>query len=217
MPSTPVLRWTPDPYASFYMVYVSEDASFTNLLEPSNRVPATTNTMYAPTLDNDAHTYADSQAGGAYYWYVRPCRNQFNCGPDPVSTIGQAQHSFVKRSPAVRPRALQQLLGQRHRDHVHLGRLLRHQPQCTRWPQTGEQRPQAAKQYRIQVNNVESFAGTLIDERAGRPDHLHLLDKLYPEGPLFWRVQAIDSDDNGLAWSDMGRWGKTPSPSPAPR
>ena len=93
VPSTPVLRWTPDPYASFYMVYVSEDASFTNLLEPSNRVPATTNTMYAPTLDNDDHTYADSQAGGAYYWYVRPCRNQFNCGPDPVSTdrAGPAQ------------------------------------------------------------------------------------------------------------------------------
>ncbi len=59
-----MLKWTPTR-AAFYMVYVSEDASFTNLLEPSNRVPATSNTMYAPALDNDDHTYADSQAGQA--------------------------------------------------------------------------------------------------------------------------------------------------------
>ena len=143
VPSTPVLKWTPDPFAAFYMVYVSEDASFTNLLEPSNRVPATSSTMYVPTLDNDDHTYADSQAGGAYYWYARPCRNRLNCGPDPVSTIGKAQMSFVKRSPKVTGLTITTAAVVRrstHRDHLRVGRLLRHQPSRPRprprhrWP-----------------------------------------------------------------------------------
>lgn len=33
VPSTPTLAWTPDPRVSFYVVYVSRAASFTNLLE----------------------------------------------------------------------------------------------------------------------------------------------------------------------------------------
>ena len=48
--------------ATYYMVYVSQDARFTNLLEPTNAIPATTNTMYAPALDNDAqHLSATSR------------------------------------------------------------------------------------------------------------------------------------------------------------
>ena len=81
LPSTPVLRWTPDPRASYYMVYVASDPSFTNLLEPSNAVPATRNTMYAPALDNRAHTYPDSQAGQSYYWHIRPCRTNSTAAP----------------------------------------------------------------------------------------------------------------------------------------
>ena len=206
VPSTPILKWTPDPDAAYYMVYVSEDASFTNLLEQSNRIPATTSTMYAPTLDNTAHTYADSQAGGAYYWYARPCRSTLNCGPDPVSTIGQAQQSFVKRSPQVTGLQTSSAAGTEitfsWADYFDTNR-------SASWPQTGEQRPQTAKQYRIQVNNVESFAGTLVDERLVDQPTYTAFDKLYPEGPLFWRVQAVDSDDNGLAWSDIQSFTKS--------
>ena len=36
VPTTPVMKWDPDPRVAWYMVYVSEDASFTNLLEPGN-------------------------------------------------------------------------------------------------------------------------------------------------------------------------------------
>jgi hypothetical protein len=216
VPSTPVLKWTPDPFAAFYMVYVSEDASFTNLVEPSNRVPATSSTMYVPTLDNAAHTYADSQAGGAYYWYARPCRNTLNCGPDPVSTIGKAQMSFVKRSPKVTGLRIN---GQRPPyapvdsneitfswdDYFDTNRLGRDREAGVggQWQQTGEDRPQAAKQYRIQINNVESFAGSLVEDELVDQTTYTSFEKLYREGPLFWRVQAIDSDDNGLAWSDI--------------
>ncbi len=92
-----MLGWDPDPGISFYMVYVSRDPLFSNLLEADTAIPATTNTMYAPTLDNRAHTYDDREAGNAYYWHVRPCRALNVCGPDPVSPDA-AQHSFLKRS-----------------------------------------------------------------------------------------------------------------------
>ena len=58
--------------------------------------------MYAPALDNRAHTYGDNQAGQSYYWHVRPCRTALNCGPDPVSQTDVAQGTFKKRSPQSR-------------------------------------------------------------------------------------------------------------------
>jgi hypothetical protein len=181
------------------MVYVSQDASFTNLLEPSNAIPATTNTMYAPALDNRDHTYADNQAGQAYYWFVRPCRTVLNCGPDPVSTTGQSQHSFIKRSPSVTGLESSNPAGTEITfswdDYWDTNR-------ATTWAQTGELRPQAAKQYRIQIDDDESFAGTLVDERLVDQTTYTAFDRLYPEGTYFWRVQAVDSDDNGLTWSD---------------
>ncbi|WP_159081631.1 Ig-like domain repeat protein [Nocardioides sediminis] len=200
VPTTPVLKWKADPRAAFYMVYVSEDSSFTNLLEPSNAIPATTNSMYAPALDNRAHTYADNQAGQAYHWYVRPCRTVLNCGPDPVSTTGQAQQSFVKQSPAVTGLQSTDPAGTELTfswdDYWYTNR------QAT-WPKTLELRPQAAKQYRIQVDDDLSFAGTLIDDRLVDQTTYTAFDRLYPEGTLHWRVQAVDSDDNGLTWSEV--------------
>lgn len=194
VPATPVLKWKADPRVAFYMVYVSEDASFTNLLEPSNSIPATTNSMYAPALDNDDWTYGDNQAGRAYYWAIRPCRAPLNCGPDPVSATDKSQGTFIKRSPAVTGLTSSDPAGneitftwddyfQTNQDHV--------------WPQTGELSYQSAKQYRIEV----SFGGNVIDRQVVDQASYTAFDKLYPEGTLEWRVQAIDSDDNGLTWS----------------
>ena len=38
-------------------------------------------------------------------------------------------------------------------------------------------------------------------------------DTTYPEGPVYWRVQAVDGSGNGLDWSDTGVFDKK---SPAP-
>ena len=154
--------------------------------------------MYAPALDNDDQTYADNQAGQAYYWYVRPCRDALNCGPDPVSQTDMAQGTFIKRSPAVTGLTSSDPAGTEITfswdDYWDTN-------QDDAWPQTGEVATSPAKQYRIEVATT-SFAGNVIDS-AGRPGDLHRADKLYPEGTLYWRVQAIDSDDNGLTWSDV--------------
>ncbi len=178
MPTTPVVKWDPDPRVAWYMVYVSEDASFTNLLEPGNTIPATNNSMYAPALDNDDHTYGDNQAGKAYFWYVRPCRAALDCGPDPVSTIDKAQGTFIKRSPAGH-RAGEQPAGAGGEisfswDHYWDSN------QAYTWPQTGEKGPQAAKQYRIEVSvNGSVVESTLVDQTAFTSP-----SRLYPEGTL---------------------------------
>lgn len=200
-PSTPVLKWELDPRASYYMVYVASDPSFTNLLEPSSAVPATTNSMYAPTLDNRAHTYPDSQAGQSYYWHVRPCRTALNCGPDPVSQTDVAQATFKKRSPQVRGLTSSNPAGNEITfSWTDYWATNQEQP----WDQTDEVPNQSAKQYRIEVDDDASFAGTLIDSRLVDQPTYTAFDRLYPEGTLFWRVQAVDSDDNGLAWSGTG-------------
>ena len=46
-----------------------------------------------------------------------------------------------------------------------------------------------------------------------RPGDLHRVRKLYPEGTLYWRVQALDAAGNGLTWSRRS----APSSSPARR
>lgn len=194
VPATPVLRWTPDPRVAYYMVYVSEDASFTNILEPENAIPATTNSLYAPALDNDDSTYADNQAGKAYYWHIRPCRGPRNCGPDPMSQKDLAQGTFTKRSPGVTGLTSSDPAGGEITftwDDYYATN------QDYTWAQTGERSPQAGKQYRIEV----SFNGTVIDQQLVDQTTYTATDRLYPEGTLDWRVQAIDSDDNGLTWS----------------
>lgn len=205
VPSTPVLSWTPDPRASHYMVYVASDPSFTNLLEPSNTVPATRNTMYAPALDNRAHTYPDSQAGQSYYWHIRPCRTALNCGPDPVSQTDVAEGTFKKRSPQVQGLTNTSPAGTELTfSWTDYWSTNQEQP----WAQTGEIPNQSGKQYRIEVDDDASFAGTLVDTALVDQTTYTAIDTLYPEGTLYWRVQAVDSDDNGLAWSDVQTFAK---------
>ena len=158
--------------------------------------------MYAPALDNRAHTYADNQAGQSYYWHIRPCRTQYNCGPDPVSQTDVAQGTFKKRSPQVQGLTSTSPAGNEITfSWTDYWSTNQEQP----WLQTGELPNQSAKQYRVEVDDDASFAGTLIDSRLVDQTTYTATDRLYPEGTLYWRVQAVDSDDNGLAWSTCRR------------
>ncbi|MCA1480884.1 hypothetical protein, partial [Bradyrhizobium sp. NBAIM08] len=77
---TPVLRWDPVPDAGSYVLVVSRDAELTNPLGSY----AVSSTMWTPT-----RAFADSNAGSAYYWTVRPCTAAVTCGPSRA-----AQHQF---------------------------------------------------------------------------------------------------------------------------
>ena len=67
-------------------------------------------------------------------------------------------------------------------------------------------------QYRIQVDTDTAFQAPFVDERTVDQAAYTAFDKLYPEGELFWRVQAIDSDGNGLTWSAPQQINKSTTP-----
>ena len=207
VPTTPVLSWDPVPGASHYLVYVSRDKAFTNLLEPGS-TGSTTNTMYAPTLDNDSHTYPDVEGDRPLYWFIRPCRGS-ECGPSPVSTSGMATGAFVKLSPAVKPIAVQDVskgeLNFSWEDYYVTNR-------AASWGAAAEKGTQSAMQYRIQVDTDTAFQAPFVDERVVDQAAYTAFDRLYPEGELFWRVQAIDSDSNGLTWSSPQQINKSSTP-----
>ncbi|WP_457185341.1 Ig-like domain repeat protein [Nocardioides sp. P5_E3] len=209
VPTTPVLSWDPVPGANLYMVYVSRDRSFTNLLEPTSSIPATSNTMYAPTLDNDAHTYPDVEGDRPLYWFIRPCRTVGECGPSPVSTSGLATNAFVKTSPAVD----QLQSGDRSMSELNFSWRDYHLTnQATTWPSTGEKSTQSAMQYRIQIDTDTAFQAPFVDQQIVDQATYTAFDRIYPEGELYWRVQAIDSDNNGLTWSKAVAIDKSSTP-----
>lgn len=219
VPATPVLDWDPVPGASHYIVYLAEDRELTNLVY---RTPTATNvtssTRWTPRWNHTPKALPDSVAGTAYYWVIRPCRATGICAPDPVSTNAVASHAFEKHSPRV------QLIGPRAQagsqetptvaNDVRFDwedYLLTNQ-RTTGLGELSDSSHQAAMQYRFQVSTSPEFTKTLenrlVDQSTFTP-----FAALYPEGPLYWRVQAVDGNGNGLAWSETALVRKS-SPEP---
>jgi hypothetical protein len=203
---TPVLRWDVDPEAGLYMVYVSHDRELTNLVS----LESTANTMWTPTDE-----LADSQAGTAYYWFIRPCKTASVCAPDPT----EASNAFDKRSNPVS--------GLIEAEHDTSGSLPAHGPGGVSDPPdfadevvlswddylqtsqagndkdvTGLPAQVEAQGYKVEISSDPNFASgfvhksALIDQTTYTPYTVTL-----PEGPLYWRVQAVDGSGNSLAWS----------------
>ena len=82
----------------------------------------------------------------------------------------------------------------RQPDHVHLDRLPDDEPGLN--PAVDQE----ARSYKIEVSTVADFASIFdtatVDQTTYTP-----FDKTYPEGPLYWRVQAIDGSGNTLTKS----------------
>ncbi|WP_322936587.1 Ig-like domain-containing protein [Nocardioides bizhenqiangii] len=199
--ATPVISWNPVPSASMYLVYVSEESDFTNVVEPLISLPATTNTIYAPTLSQEKAALAESLAGASYYVFIRPCRTVTSCGPNPVSASGMATTAFEKKSPRA---VLEQPVPGATVSTSEITfdwQDYRATNAATIFADTGEAGTQSAKWYRIQVDDNANFSSPIESVRVDQSTYTSPTT-LYPEGPLYWRVQAIDADDNDLAWSD---------------
>ena len=216
---TPSFSWNPVNNAGFYYVYISTDAAHTNIVH----IYATDATTLTPR-----ESLRDSQAGQTYYWYVRPCLEESACGP-----LGDQNNnydfiaSFEKRSSAERaysptdgwaapstwptaacvaaapPAAVPTVADQPTfcwNDYLSLN--------------TNESvdAPQEAKVYRLQVSTVADFS-TLLDSVDVDQTTYTPTAKTYPEGPLYWHVQAIDGSGNVLTSSPTYQLLKS---SPAP-
>ena len=171
-------------------------------------------------MSNDHPALPESQAGQAYYWAVRPCRAIDSCAPDPVSADGMATNAFRKESPKVVTAAVptpvvggQSVVTSSEvsfdwNDYFDTNR-------ATTW--RGELSNQSAMQYRVQVSTSDTFSTRLDDVLVDQSTYT-AYDRLYPDGTLYWRVQAIDGDSNGLAWSTVRSFVKSsPSASSATR
>ena len=140
---------------------------------------------------------------------VRPCKAVNVCAADPISSTGMATNAFRKESPAITSHDVAtEVVGGASRvtstevtfdwdDYFDTN-------QAHVWSTTGELSPQAGRNYRIQVSDTPTFSSTAnqnIDDKVVDQSTYTGVPELYPEGTLYWRVQAIDGDENALAWS----------------
>jgi large repetitive protein len=202
---TPVLDWQPQPDIAFYMVYVSRDRNFQNMVYGSysdpGTLPTTTNTRWTRTA-----TLPESQAGTAYYWFIRPCKAVKVCAPDPL----QANHAFEKRSPQVITDPVLETSNDitfSWRDYLATNQVAA--PHLV----TGERSGQEARTYQVQVSLTIGFDRVVDDIEVDQTTYT-AFSRLYPEGTLYWRVRAYDGDDRALPWSDTRVFVKgSPRPS----
>jgi hypothetical protein len=189
--SSPTFSWNVVPGAGSYLVYVSLDANFTNVVR-TYTVSQNEFTLREELPDNDA--------GQAYFWHVRPCKASTRCNADPQGTLAPSR-AFQKRSSGVVLTSPAD------------GSSAPNQP-TFRWEDYLASNPSnlEAEQYRIQVSTIPTFAST-IDNRVVDQTYYTPFDRTYAEGPLYWRVRAIDGSGNELTWSATRTLTKT---SPAP-
>lgn len=234
VPTTPVLRWDPQDGIAFYGVYVSFDQHFTNLTE--RRIPASTGHMYAYTTV----TLPDNTSGVPYYWHIRPCKAPGICGPDPVSSAtGLAKHAFKKVSPQVETEPTADVVStnevtftwrdyhESNQDH----RVTR--DGAPSWSAAYHRAPaeggainprdlsnQSAARYRIRVATDTAFSDVIDNQLVDQTTYT-APTKLYPEGPLYWKVSALDTNGYELSSSVTRSFSKSSAPaaglSPAPQ
>ncbi len=212
VPTTPTLSWDPVPGAHAYLVYYGQDASFTTTEIPN--VPLTANTILQLKVGDSLNSLPDSQAGGAYYWHIRPCTSTAltSCAADPESSqsVLPDTRSFRKASPAVtglsssNPNSSEISFSWDDYYGTNLG---------TTW--NGETSNQTARQYRIQVDNDSSFASPIDTKTVDQTTYTEH-DNLYPDGTYYWRVQAVDDANQGQTWSSPQTFTKSsPAVNPA--
>ncbi|MFA9432535.1 Ig-like domain-containing protein [Egicoccus sp. AB-alg2] len=190
---TPTLTWEAVPNAGGYWVYVATDRDFTT----NYRTYWTTYTTLTPR-----ESFKDNQAGQAYYWFVRACTQggtspcgRFDSGVHPKAGAFQKHSSAIETTaPAHDGAAVPDLVTFNWRSFLDTNgdRADAGTPRAA---------TQEARQYRIQVSTAADFK-TVLDAQVVDQTTYTPAKMTYPEGPLYWRVQAIDNSGNDLTFSD---------------
>ena len=187
---TPVLSWTAIPGATSYTVEVALDRNFTNLY----RTYITPFSRLAPR-----DSWRDNQAGQAYYWRVTP--NGLALGGGTFSVFSKQTEGVHRTAPAGGSTQADDFTFE-WQDYLDTNQALT--------PVAAE----AAQFYRIQVSTTSDFSKIIDSQDVDTP--FYTPAKLtYAEGPIYWRVQAIDGSDNLLTVSS-GANGSVTKASPAP-
>ena len=204
-------RLGPVPYAIEYRVHVSRDADFTT--RRARRHPAA---HHEHPLGAALHLPLQGAAGEPgptpYYWFIQPCKSATQCGPDPNSTVNPSRHAFRKTSPQV------QLVARRTGAAVDATEVTFEWRTTTtptrprRTPRPASRATSRRMRYRSRSTTTQPSPRRSTMSASTRPTYT--ADRqLYPEGPLWWRVRAVDAEGNALAWSASRTFTKS---SPAP-
>ncbi len=186
---TPTLEWDPVPGAGAYEVTLANDAEFTNEIKRYKTIFTTL---------TPRESFLDQQAGQAIYWFVKPCVDfgLTRCGPNAQTNANDNASAFRKNSAAVEivsPAAGATIADQITFDWTDY---------LTTNQALSPSVDQEARAYKIDVSLAADFSSIFDTATVDQTTYIPF-NKTYPEGPLYWRVQAIDGSGNTL----------TPSPS----
>jgi hypothetical protein len=183
-PATPLLQWNPVPWAAFYRVHLALDGDFTNV----RHIYTTTQASLRPY-----EALPDNQAGQSYHWFVQPCRTTAVCGRFD-STVFDTARAFRKAS---RPIAL---LSPAHEARVADQVTFSWGSLSSQWVASDDDDDLEAEYYKIEISTRSDFTSLLETAKVDQTTYTPYL-KTYPEGPIYWRVQAYDSSNNPLTSS----------------
>jgi large repetitive protein len=199
---SPVLRWDPSPNTGYYMLYLSRDRELTNPVDGFPRRVDNTEWISTAALE-------DSQAGSAYFWHVRPCTAAGYC-----AKLEYADHAFNKLSNPVILTAPSDKSSQVDDITLSWSDYLTTNTNASA-ADTSVPTPARieARRYRVQVSTDPNFQTGFLDDVQVDQTSFTSYANTYPEGPIYWRVQAIDGSNNPLTWSEGRRFTKK---SPVP-
>jgi hypothetical protein len=201
---TPVLSWTPDARVGMYRLYISRDSEMTNPL------PGYDGIAVYDTMWTSPQALPDSQAGSAYFWEVVPCATASVC------TLGRhADHAFNKLSNQVE--LLSPAAAAVVSDDITLtwrDLLATEQAAPTADTSLTTKARTEARTYVVQVATDPNFQAVIETAEVDQTTYTAPATT-YPEGPVYWRVQAKDGSSNPLPWSATRSFTKL-SPVPVP-
>ncbi len=190
-----MLHWDAVPDAAWYHLVISRDDQLTNRVMELD--------VYNTTWMNTS-ALPDSTAGSAYYWEVVPC-SLAGCGG-----LAQSEHAFNKLS---NPVVLKEVTATANDVTLswqdYLASLSSATPDGTALPAPARTE---AETYRVQTSTSPQFT-TLLDNLVVDQTTFTSYTNTYPEGPIYWHVQAVDGSGNALAWSKTDTFTKS-SPGP---
>jgi hypothetical protein len=200
--------WDASANTGYYTLIIARDSALTNVV---------LTTSVVGTMWSDPDALPDSQAGSAYYWLVVGCKTGTKCAP-----LQAADHQFNKKSnqiklaspivddtqvPPVPVRADDVTLN--WDDYLATQNAAAGSGTVLATPSQTE-----AQRYRVQTATDPNFQN-IIETRDVDQTTFTSFATTYPEGPVYWRVQAIDGSGNSLAFSDAAS-GQFEKKSPVP-
>lgn len=229
-PSTPLISWVQNPDVSYYRVIIARDANFTNIAriyETSNRSIRPVEAL--PDAQAGESYYVFIQPALDSWWNgvnsTGTIRGAYN-----TTLLGSQAWSFRKQSSAItdlrtlQPTSLAAASSTNIcADNSTGDAIISDAPTfCWNGPAPYASGDVGAMQYHIQVSTTADF-GNIIDQAwvdqssytpfkasynnyapqsvITPPSSQTIRDLTYPDGPLYWRVQAVDGTNNGLTYS----------------